>query len=652
MPPAAENGSPAESVPMTRDASEADLFAGSTVEPTLAARWRELTIGAQRGDLDATLGRVHDELPPDALSGVPEGVVSLGEPIARGGMGEVRHGLQHRLRREVAVKRALRENAVSGRGAMLREAWVAASLEHPNILPIHTLAREGDEPLIVMKRVEGRVWGDILEDEHDPDAPGQRARRPSLDAVGERWVPSLHVLIEVCRAVHFAHTRGVLHLDIKPDNVMVGAHGEVVLLDWGLATAFDPERAPPFLRSRESIDGVCGTPGYLSPEQAEGVGAALTPATDVYLLGAVLYQVLTGELLHPGPVVASLLSSHKAAPPTLGDHIPAELREVALRALARDPADRYPDVESLRQALEAFLTHRPALTLTARGDALRETLLDGALASDDLDVEVRIDACRFAYQQALRLWPESPAAARGLARLCEWLLERAEQRIDVQAGRAAVQDHPTPSPALAARVTALERAAEEDVVRLESLRALSADENADTHRRVRIGLAGGGGLLWLFWNLCAGALDRSGVLPLTHGALIANVSVAALLFFAFLAAGGHRSLTSTAVNRRAMTVILATFGQTLVLWIGAWLLDVPPRSAAALAGAAYVLAALTVAAILDARTWWVAFVMMVPATVGAMHPAYVFEATAALGPLGGTGLAYLWWKPSAAETTA
>jgi hypothetical protein len=125
--------------------------------------------------------------------------------------------------------------------------------------------------------------------------------------------------------------------------------------------------------------------------------------------------------------------------------------------------------------------------------------------------------------------------------------------------------------------------------------------------------------------------------------------LAALSFGLFMALGGHRSLLSTAVNRRALTVILATFGQTFVLWTGAWLLDVPPRSAAALAGAAYLLAALAVAAILDARTWWVSLLMLVPAMGGALMPAYTFEWTALLGPLGGAGLAYLWWQPARAE---
>ncbi len=624
----------------------------------MAARWGEIAVDSHGEHVETTLGRLAEELAPNALEGVPEGVVEIGDPIGCGGMGEVRRATQHRLRREVAVKRALRETVTSARGAMLREAWVAASLEHPNILPIHTLSREGDEPLIVMKRVEGQVWSDMLGDEREVRANG-RASRTSVPGMGDRWVGAIQVLIEVCRAVHFAHTRGVLHLDIKPDNVMVGEHGEVVLIDWGLATAYDPRLAPAFLRSRESIDGVCGTPGYLSPEQAEGIGRALSPATDIYLLGAVLYEILTGELLHPGPVVKSLLSSHRAEPPVLSDEVPLELREIACRALARDPAERFASVDDFRAALEAFLSHRPALGLVARGDGLLATLLDAAEdahvargsrtsrpVDEELAAEVTIDACRFAYQQALRLWPESPTARAGLSRLALFLLARAEARIDAHAGRQALEDHPEPTDELRARVVALEQAEVEDVARLERLRALSADENVETHRRVRMGLAIGGSVLWLAWNLVVGALCRSGLVPLTHTALMVNVTVAVTLFTLFLALGGHRSLLSTAVNRRAITVIFACFGQTFVLWIGAWLLNVPPFSAAALAGAAYVLAALAVAALLDARTWWVAVCMMVPALGSVLMPRFTFEWAALLGPVGGAGLSYLWWRPA------
>lgn len=626
---------------------------------TMAARMPPETTPSS----ESTLGRVAEEVAPDVLAKLPEGVVSLGERIAEGGMGEVRRGTQHRLRREVAVKRARPGRGVEG--AMLREARIAAALSHPNILPIHSVSRDGDEPLIVMKRVDGRVFSEVLRDQREGLGDATRSSRPSAAGHEDRWVAPVQVLIDVARAVHFAHSRGVLHLDIKPDNIMVGAHGEVVLLDWGLATAFDGQLAPPFLRSRHSVEGVCGTPGYLSPEQAEGQGARFVPATDVYQLGAVLHEILTGAPPHTGPVVMALLSAHRADPPRYDEGVPPELGAIAARALAREPSDRYPDADAFRLALEGFLAHRPALALARRGDALlsglEATLPHGpgaqvALSLDALEretaFEVQLDACRFAYQQALRLWPASPDARRGLCRLSELALARAEARLDVPAARAALDDHPASTEALVERVRAVEEAARADHTRLEALRALSADEDVDTHRRVRVGLALGGGLVWLAWNLLAGLLDRRGVLPLDHTTLIANVVLAATSFGLFLGLGGHRALFGTAFNRRATTLVLATFAQTFVLWTGAALLGVPAKSAAALAGAAYVLAALSVAAILDSRTWWVGLLMLLPALGAALSPSYVFEWTALLGPIGGAGLALMWWRPQERGTAS
>ncbi|MBP7685415.1 MAG: serine/threonine protein kinase, partial [Deltaproteobacteria bacterium] len=289
----------------------------------LGARYQTLGLATINCRAGVTLGRALGGRAVLDIANAAEGLVALGDLIATGGMGEVRSAVQHRLRREVAVKRARGDASEETHQAMLREAWIAGSLEHPNILPIHTLSRDGSEPLIVMKRVYGRVWTELLRDQRL--APG--------DA---RWVEPIGVLVEVCRAVHFAHSRGVLHLDLKPDNVMVGEHGEVVLLDWGVAAAFDTSLAPDFITKTDSITHVCGTLGYLSPEQATAHGASFGPTTDVYLLGAILHEIITGHPPHLSPhtsLVASLVSSHRAEPPVFDASVPEELRAIARRAL-------------------------------------------------------------------------------------------------------------------------------------------------------------------------------------------------------------------------------------------------------------------------------------------------------------------------------
>ncbi len=654
---------PPSAAPLTEDAEgEWTLRVAllETADAPLAARYRTLGIETLHCQPGVTLGRGGAASGALEITDAAEGVVAVGALIAEGGMGEIRSALQHHLRREVAVKRA-REGATEyTHQAMLREAWIAGSLEHPNILPIHTLSRDGAEPLIVMKRVEGRVWSEVL---REAQAAKDERLTERTSSLGDRWLEPIRVLIEVCRAVHFAHSRGVLHLDLKPDNVMVGEHGEVVLLDWGIAAAFDTSRAPEFITSTESIDHVCGTLGYLSPEQATAAGSDFSPRTDVYLLGAVLHEVLTGAPPHPvtppGSPMLSLVSSHQSEARRYGLDVPEELGQIARRALSRAPAERYADADEFRRALEAFVEHRPALALTARANALRREIEHSQPLSevergrrsrvglsDEVSTEARLDACRFAYQQALRSWPECDEARAGLAWIAELLMRRAEASLDVAAGLAALAEHPSPDERFAARQRALEEAAKADAERVAELRAISADEDLNTDRAVRIRLALTGGASWSVWNAFAGVLDRSGVLPVTHTVLLTNAALAFSVFLMVLASVGRRPLTSTAVNRRALTIVLAAFAQTFVLWLGAAALGVAAHHAAVLAFAIYVLAGMSVAAVLDPRTWW-GSVLMLPLAFGAARaPEYVFYFTAGLGPIGGAGLAYLWWKPA------
>ncbi|MCA9574819.1 MAG: protein kinase [Sandaracinaceae bacterium] len=634
-------------VPTVRDAA-VDMTTLAADDPQLAERFQTLGVQTLDARPGVTLGRSRTLVSDLAIHDAPEGLVSVGGLIAEGGMGEVRRAVQHHLRREVAVKRPFRGSDEGVHHAMLHEAWVAGALDHPNTLPIHTLSREGDAPLIVMKRVDGRVWSELLEEARD--APPE-----------ERFVEPLRVLIEVCRAVHFAHSRGVLHLDLKPDNVMVGEHGEVVLLDWGVAAAFDPALAPDFVRPAASVDNICGTLGYLSPEQVFGRGADFGPATDVYLLGAVLHEIITGQPPHRGTheqsMLLALVSAHRAVPPTFDADVPAELASIAQRALARDPADRFPDADAFRRALEDFLDHRPAQALTERADKLRDEIVFLRISnagrssmqalSDEASVEGQLDACRFAYQQALRSWPDCPGAHEGLVALARMRLEQAEQDLDVLAARAALEDFPTLTDDLRERLSALERAAEEDAQRERELRRLSADESLETDRAIRIRLALTGGGSWSVWNTVMGLLDGFGVVPLTGTTLLINLGLAFSLFLAVLVSVGRRPLTSTAVNRRALTIVFAAFAEILVVWVGALAIGLSPHQAAVLGFAVYVLAGLAVAVVLDPRTWWGSLLMLGLALGAARWPQHVFYFTAALGPIGGAGLAYLWWHPQA-----
>ena len=282
--------------------------------------------------------------------------------IARGGMGAVRRALDQRLGRHVAVKR-LHDSLLNRPDVVPRfvlEAQITGALEHPNIVPVHLLGHDPDgHPCFSMKLVEGRTLSAEIRDEAGLPWPSGR-----LDSL-------VQVLLKVCDAVAFAHSRGVVHCDIKPENIMVGEFGQVYLMDWGVArvirpAAFErhavtPPETPEALDADRTHAGIYGTPSYMAPEQARGLQEAIDERTDVYLLGAVLYEVLTGRAPHQGHNVMAMVwqaASGEVVPPN--ERVPhLELPEglclTAMKALAARPEDRYPSVVEFRTQLETHL---------------------------------------------------------------------------------------------------------------------------------------------------------------------------------------------------------------------------------------------------------------------------------------------------------
>ena len=254
-----------------------------------------------RSELPATedLGRhrehavveTSDERPPDQPT-------VLVERIAEGGMGEVWEGVQTSLGRSVAVKTVRPDlldddRRASSIAAFRHEAVVAASLEHPNIVPVHDLEEPvaGVSPRLVMKRVRGVAWSDLL-----------TADYRELDA-GQFLTKNLPILADVAQAVAFAHSKGIVHRDLKPAQVMVGEFGEVLLMDWGLSVYvgdgndLDPSTVAALARP-DSAPNPTGTPALMAPEQTDSSAERIGPWTDVYLLGGILYLLLTGKFPH------------------------------------------------------------------------------------------------------------------------------------------------------------------------------------------------------------------------------------------------------------------------------------------------------------------------------------------------------------------
>ncbi len=319
-----------------------------------------------------------------------------GAEIGRGGVGVVYRARQSSLGRDVALKTPHSEqeaHAFAGPRGFFVEALINGRLEHPNIVPVHDLGRGPDGGIfLAMKLVEGDSWRALLD-------------RPEKDLVYH-----LEILLQVCNAVAFAHSRGVVHNDLKPENVMVGRFGEVLLMDWGLAVEFGQ---PARLRHRSQVTRPCGTPGYMPPELAEGRGQDIGPHTDVYLLGGILFRLLSGRTPHHGHnFVQTVLHAVLGRVGELPGEVPRELRQICLKALAGEPAARHSSVEAFQSALRAFLRHRESLLISSEA---RQTL-DAALARDTLprsQLYEKLATAVAGFAQAQRLWSENPEAARG-----------------------------------------------------------------------------------------------------------------------------------------------------------------------------------------------------------------------------------------------
>jgi serine/threonine-protein kinase len=331
-----------------------------------------------RATLDRTLPLLEIERDTIGTPPHPRESLSLRELLGEGGMGKVYAGVQRSLGRAVAVKvLGGSETNDRARAALLHEARVTGRLEHPNIVPVHVLGVDASgRPVMVMKRIEGVTWRRLLQD------PSHTQWARLLSRHRDRHEAHVEILLRVCDALEYAHAQGVIHRDLKPDNVMLGAFGEVYLLDWGVAL---DTRSPPTERA------VVGTPAYMAPEMIDGDPAGVSPATDVYLLGAALHEALTGRPPHAGGSLREVLfAAWMSNAPSFDDDTPRELAALCTASMARAREARVPTVEAFRERLLAWVGHRSSIALS---DAARRDL----------------DALRARDRAALRTGPHAVA---------------------------------------------------------------------------------------------------------------------------------------------------------------------------------------------------------------------------------------------------
>ncbi|MCH9789517.1 MAG: serine/threonine protein kinase, partial [Planctomycetes bacterium] len=341
-------------------------------------------------DLDATRADpARTDSDDDMVIGVGYEVDQL---LGEGGMGAVYAGRQQSMDRPVAIKvlKSKIEQMDGSQRAFTSEAIITGGLDHPNIVPIYDLGKQEDDALFyAMKQVEGVEWKDRI---------GTNSLSENLD-----------ILLRVADAVAFAHARCIIHRDLKPANIMLGSFGEVLVMDWGLAM---PTHDHP-RREVYHTPAPGGTPYYMAPEMLNGV-EQVDRCSDVYLLGGILFEIITGKPPHTldappetqrEKVTACLVAVSQNV--ITATEKSGELLNIARKAMATDPVDRYQSVSEFQQAIRGYLSHEESIELAGRA----AERLEAARNSGEYD---EFSRARFGFETALEEWPENVRAIEGL----------------------------------------------------------------------------------------------------------------------------------------------------------------------------------------------------------------------------------------------
>jgi|GEM_PF-4675626 len=313
-----------------------------------------------------------------------------------GGMGTVYLAEQKYPFRNVAVKQA-HNASTKAQATIFQEAMIAGALEHPAIVPIYEVQHNKlHGPEIIMKRIEGQTFLELIEEKQGTKGWIQRA---------------FHICISICQALEYVHSKRILHRDIKPENIMLGRFGEVYLLDWGLAVPMDKAEHLP--------KGICGSLQYMPPEMLLGDPSILDERTDIFLLGATLYEAITGEAKYSGTLMEDIKEKIRSCKEKFihsenGEMIGAIIN----KACARNPNDRYHSMHEFRTELEQFLERREAVVLRKMADQERKKLEEGF--EKQLPAKLlfpHFHRARFAYERALEIWKEDIVSQKGLFHL-------------------------------------------------------------------------------------------------------------------------------------------------------------------------------------------------------------------------------------------
>ncbi|MDB5335813.1 MAG: serine/threonine protein kinase with repeat, partial [Planctomycetaceae bacterium] len=364
--------------------------------------------------------------------------------VGKGGLGQVWLARDNDLVREVALKE-IKAEAVSSEAVrrLIKEAQITGQLQHPNIVPVYEV-RRGERPFYTMKLVRGKTLAATIKQHHEQRRTGHE------DPLSMTRLMS--VFVNICDALAYAHSRGIIHRDLKPQNIVLGDFGEAIVLDWGLARRMDGDPDVDTERDHTQISPVSltddahtdatqtgaalGTPAYMSPEQAGGRVDLMDARTDIYGLGAILFEILTGSPPHRKPgfndAHNSLVSPPQDAPSTnktfpvnglfalltqirngptphireLNPGTPIELDAICARAMARDREDRFQSAKDFKEALMEYHIHKKSIELAASASADLES-------AKNTHLYLEFNRALFGFEEASRQWPENVRAAEG-----------------------------------------------------------------------------------------------------------------------------------------------------------------------------------------------------------------------------------------------
>lgn len=475
--------------------------------------------------------------------------------LGEGGMGRVLLARQKSLQRDVALK--VLKGAESRRdviNTLLVEAVTTGSIEHPSIVPVHALGRDKSGlPVLVMKRIDGVSWRQLFK---NPDDPVWASL--GIEAA-DRFDTHLEILMTVCNAVHYAHSRGIVHRDIKLDNVMIGGFGEVYLVDWGIAVHLSD--LPINAHAPEEFEMPVGTLAYMAPEMALGDITHIDARTDVYLLGATLHYLLVEKPRHVGTTpLELLLSARDSEPFDYGPGVSTELAAICNKAMHVDQDKRYSSALELRQALASYRRHRGSLALAAKAFA-KMAEMDRAKDLDERRMRQAMTECRFAFMQALEGWSGNDSAREGLDEVLTRMIHYEIGRRDVEGARGLLAELSREKPDLAKKIDELAVVIEREQADANRLQALARNTDMRVDAQPQLIILGA---LPIYAAATFGflAMFKSSS-PTQSRILFMVIPVTTLMFFLGLYVPLRKRFT-TAIGRRAFG-LLVLFPVALIL---------------------------------------------------------------------------------------